>query len=57
VAGATKDDYRETLFYGGSAGIAIDRRSSVQIAYVGRRTQTDIGSDTDNLGLGYSIRF
>jgi hypothetical protein len=57
VDGATKDDYRETLFYGGSAGIAIDRRSSVQIAYVGRRTQTDIGSDTDNLGLGYSIRF
>ena len=57
VDGVTKDDYRETLFYGASAGVAIDRRSSVQIAYVGSRTQTDIGSDTDNIGLGYSIRF
>ena len=57
VDDATQDDCRETLFYGGSAGVAIDRRSSVQIAHVGSRVQTDIGSDTDNIGLGYSIRF
>ncbi len=57
VDGVTKDDYRETLFFGASAGIAIDQRSSVQIVYVGSRTQSDIGSDTDNVGLAYSIRF
>ena len=57
VDGVAKDDYRETLFFGASAGLAIDRRSSVQVTYVGTRAQTTIGSDTDNIGLGYSIRF
>lgn len=52
-----KGDYRETFFFGLSAGLSIDRQSSVQVAYVGSRTQTDIGSDTDNIGLGFSIRF
>lgn len=57
VDGVAKGDYRETFYYGLSAGLSIDRQSSVQIAYVGSRTQTDIGSDTDNIGLGFSIRF
>jgi hypothetical protein len=57
VDGVARDDYRETLFFGASAGLAIDRHSSVQVNYVGTRVQTTIGSDTDNIGLGYSIRF
>lgn len=57
VDGVAKGDYRETLFFGLSAGISIDRQSSVQVAYVGSRAQKDIGSDSDNVGLAYSIRF
>ena len=57
VDGVARDDYRKTLFFGASAGLAIDRHSSVQVTYVGTRAQTTIGSDTDNIALGYSIRF
>lgn len=57
VDGVASDDYRETLFFGASAGLAIDRHSSAQVTYIGTRAQTTIGSDTDNIGLGYSIRF
>ena len=57
VDSVAKDDYRETLFFGASAWLAIDRHSSVQVTYVGTRAQTTLGSDTDNIALGYSIRF
>jgi len=57
IDGTAKDDYRETLWYGIAAGLAIDRRSSVQIAYVANRAQRATGSDTDNVAVGYSIRF
>jgi len=57
VDSVAKDDYRETLFFGAYAGLAIDRHSSVQATSVGIRAQTTLGSDTDNIGLGYSIRF
>lgn len=55
--GVAKGDYRETLFFGLSAGISIDQRSSVQFTYVGNRAQKDIGADSDNVGLAYTIRF
>jgi len=57
VDGVVKGDYREDLLYGISAGLAINRQLSVQVAYVANRAQTEIGSDTDNLALGFSIRF
>ena len=57
VEGVVKDDYREDLLYGISAGLPLNRRLSVQVAYVANRTQTGVGSDTDNLALGFSIRF
>jgi hypothetical protein len=57
VEGVVKDDYREDLLYGISAGLAINRQLSVQIAYVANRTQTMVGSDTDNVALGVSVRF
>lgn len=52
-----KDDYREDLLYGISAGLALSPKLSVQIAYVANRAQTEVGSDTDNLGLGFFARF
>lgn len=57
VNGAKKDDEKRELLYGLSAGLSINRTSGIKIAYVGRRTLEDIGSDIDNLVLAYSIRF
>jgi len=57
VDGVTKDDYREDLFYGISAGLAVNRQMSAQIAYVANRAQTKVGSDLDNLALGLTIKF
>ncbi len=57
VEGVAKGDYRETLFFGLSAGISIGQQSSVQATYVGSRAQKAIGSDSDNVGLAYTIRF
>lgn len=57
VDGAASDDYRETAYFGVAGGVALDRRSSVQITYVGNRAQQAIGTDTDNVAIGYSIRF
>jgi hypothetical protein len=57
VDGVMKDDYREDLLYGLSAGMAINRQVSAQIAYVANRAQTKVGSDMDNLAVGLSIRF
>ena len=57
IDGAVKDDYREELLYGISAGFALNRQLSLQVAYVANRSQTTVGSDTDNLALGFSVRF
>ena len=57
IDGVARGDTREDLLYGVAAGLAIDQRSSVQVAYVANRTQRLTGSDTDNFALGYSIRF
>ena len=57
VDGVAKDDYREDLLYGVSAGLAVSRHLGLQIAYVANRFQTKVGSDADNLALGLSIRF
>jgi hypothetical protein len=57
IDGMAKDDYREDLLYGASAGLVINRQLSLQVAYVANRYQTTVGSNTDNLALGFSIRF
>jgi hypothetical protein len=57
VDGVAKDDYREDLLYGGALGLSINQRTSVQVTYVANRAQTEVGSSTDNLALGLSIRF
>jgi hypothetical protein len=57
VDGVASDDYRETAYFGLAGGVALDRRSSVQITYIGNRAQRAIGTDSDNVAIGYSIRF
>lgn len=57
INGVKKDDERRDRLYGISAGLPIGSRSSVKLAYVGRRTSEDAGKDTDSIALGYSIRF
>lgn len=57
IDGVKKDDRRREVLFGISTGFAFHRTSSVKIAYVGSRTRKDIGADTDNLAIAYSIRF
>jgi len=55
IAGDAKDDRQEIVAYGVALGIPIHRRAGVKVAYVGTRTQTDLGSDTDTLGAAVSF--
>jgi hypothetical protein len=57
IDGVRRDDHRRDLLYGISAGLTVNRHSSLKFAYVGSRTREDLGSDTDNLALALSIRF
>lgn len=57
INGEKKDDKKRDLLYGISAGLPIGSRSSIKLAYVAGRTSEDVGSDTDSVALGYSIRF
>jgi hypothetical protein len=57
VDGIRKHDPRGDLLYGISLGLPLNRHSSVKVAYVGSRTQQDIGGDTDNLAISFSFRF
>lgn len=57
INGVKKDDQRRDLLFGISAGFSISSSSSVKLAYVGSRTQKDVGKDTDSVALAYSIRF
>jgi hypothetical protein len=57
IDGERKDDRRRDLLYGLSAGFSHNGHSSLKLAYVGSRTQEDLGADTDYLGLALSIRF
>ena len=57
IDGVRRDGHRRDLLYGISAGLTVNRHSSLKFAYVGSRTREDLGSDTDNLALALSIRF
>jgi len=57
INGERKDDERRDLLYGISAGLPVGTRSSVKVAYVGRRSNEDVGTDSDNVGVGYTVRF
>jgi hypothetical protein len=57
INGVNKDDERRDWLYGISAGLPIDSRSSIKLAYIASRTSEDLGKDTDSVALAYSIRF
>ena len=57
INGENKDDERRDLLYGISAGLPMGSRATVKLAYVANRSSEDVGKDTDNVALGYSIRF
>jgi hypothetical protein len=57
VNGEAKDDERSNLLYGLAAGCRLGDTQSLRITYVRGDTLTDVGSDTHNLALGWSIRF
>ena len=57
INGENKDDERRDLLYGISAGLPIGSRATVKLAYFANRSSEDVGKDTDNVALGYSIRF
>jgi hypothetical protein len=57
IDGERKDDRRSEFLYGISAGLSVNRHSSLKFAYVGSRTREDLGADTDNLALALLILF
>ena len=57
IDGVRKDDRRREFLYGISAGLSVNRHSSLKFAYVGSRTREDLGADTDNLALALLVLF
>ena len=57
INGIDKDDKRENLFFAVSTGLPLSRTSSIKFAYVGGRTQKDLGTDSDHFILAYIHRF
>lgn len=57
VDGVEKDDYRQDFLYAVSSGFSVTRNSSIKFSYLSGKTQTAIGSDSDNFILAYSVRF
>ncbi len=57
INGDKKDDERRELLYGISAGLPVGSRSSAKLAYVGSRSNEDVGKDTDSVALAFSTRF
>ena len=57
VNGVEKNDDRQDLLFAFNAGFPVNRKSNVKFGYIGGRAQEDIGSDTDNFVLSYSMSF
>ncbi|MEN8711079.1 MAG: transporter [Arenicellales bacterium] len=57
INGEQKKDTKEDFLYALSAGLPVTRTASVKIAYVRGRTGTNLGSDTDNIGIGFIKAF
>ena len=49
VDGDRKDDRKENLAYGMSLGYPLTRRLGAKVGYLGTRTQTSVGADTDTV--------
>ena len=57
INGEKKDDQKEDFLYALSAGLPVSRTSSIKIAYARGRTHKDVGSDADNIAVGYIRAF
>ena len=57
INGVDKDDDRQDLLFAISTGFPVTKKSNIKLAYIGGRTQENLGSDTDNFALSYSVRF
>jgi hypothetical protein len=57
INGEEKDDTKEDFLYALSAGLPVSPTTSVKIVYVRGRTGRNVGSDTDNIGIGFIKAF
>lgn len=57
INGVEKDDSKEDFLYALSAGMPVTRTSSIKIAYARGRTGKNVGSDADNIAIGYIKAF
>jgi len=57
VNGARVDDSRRLFLSALAVGVPIGKRQGVKFAYIRSRTNTNKGSDTDSLAVGWSYRF
>jgi len=57
INGIKKDDQRQDIYFAISTGFPVSQNSSIKFSYVGGRTQENIGADTNNFIMGYSVRF
>ena len=57
INGDKKDDERRDRLYGISAGLPIGSRSGVKVAYVGSRSNEEVGKDSDSVALAFTTRF
>jgi len=57
INGEKKDDAKDDFLYALSAGLPVSRTSSIKIAYARGRTHKDVGSDADNIAVGYIHAF
>ncbi len=57
INGVDKDDYRQDFLYAISLGSPISHNSSVKFAYINGKKQENIGTDTENFVLAFSLKF
>jgi hypothetical protein len=55
IDGTTSDDRKSDLGWALSMGIPITRNFGVKLTYIGIRTLTNLGTDTDTFALGCSV--
>jgi len=57
INGEKKDDTKNDFLYALSTGLPLSRTSSIKIAYARGRTHKNVGSDADNIAVGYIRAF
>ena len=55
IDGVEKDDRKENIAWAFSIGYPLTRHLGVKAAYIARRTQETVGSDSDTVAVGFSL--